>query len=66
VDAVSTYDSLDAYTADVIAAREAYAADQRVAAGYCETGDGRKRHAQCRKCWACRRKEQFAREGRTS
>jgi hypothetical protein len=51
---MSTYRSLDDYNADVKAARDAYAADQRVAAGFCETGDGRKRDEHRRKCWTCR------------
>jgi len=53
------YPSLEAYTADVIAARDAYAADRRVEAGFCEDGCGRRRDvgAGCRKCWTCRHKE---------
>lgn len=54
---MSTYDSLDDYNADVIAAREAYAADQRVAEGYCENGDGRRRDGYHRRCWACGHKD---------
>jgi hypothetical protein len=38
---VKTYPTIEAYTADVIRAREAYAADMRVEAGFCESGDGR-------------------------
>lgn len=51
---MSSYRSLDDYNADVKAARDAYAADRRVAAGFCETGDGRKRDERRRKCWTCR------------
>lgn len=51
------YDSIEDYTADVIASREAYAADERVRAGFCATGCGRRKnkHAQARKCWQCQR-----------
>lgn len=51
------YPSIEAYTADVIRAREAYAADMRVEAGYCESGDGNKRDTKRRQCLACRRAE---------
>jgi hypothetical protein len=54
---VTTYPSLAAYTADVIRAREAYAADMRVEAGFCESGDGRVRDTKRRQCWACRHGE---------
>lgn len=54
---MSTYDSIADYTADVIAARGAYAADQRVAAGFCESGDGRVKDGRNRKCWTCRHQE---------
>jgi hypothetical protein len=60
---VKTYPTIEAYTADVIRAREAYAADMRVEAGFCESGDGRVRETRGanetprRKCCACRRGE---------
>lgn len=54
---MNTYYSLDAYTADVQAARDAYNADRRVKAGFCETGDGRAKDGRSRKCWACRHGE---------
>lgn len=50
---MSTYDSLDDYNADVIAAREAYAADRLVEAGYCEKGCGRRRDKKGRRCKSC-------------
>jgi hypothetical protein len=54
---VKTYPSIEAYTAGVLRAREAYAADMRVEAGFCESGDGRVRDDRGRKCWSCRRGE---------
>jgi hypothetical protein len=48
------YPSIEAYTADVIRAREAYAADMRVEAGFCETGDGRSVTGKYRECATCR------------
>lgn len=49
----ATYETVAEYTADVVAARKAYAADQEVAEGFCETGDGRKGGGR-RRCWMCR------------
>lgn len=52
---METYPSLDAYNEDVIAAREAYAADMEVEAGRCESGDGHARASKYdRRCRACR------------
>jgi hypothetical protein len=51
---VKTYPTIEAYTADVIRAREAYAADMRVEAGFCESGDGRVSDGRRRQCWSCR------------
>jgi len=51
---VSHYPSLADYNADIIRAREAYAADMRVQAGHCENECGRKRDTRSRKCWGCR------------
>jgi hypothetical protein len=52
---VNTYLSLDAYTADVIAAREAYAADMAVQNGLCAVCETRKKDGHMRRCWKCRR-----------
>lgn len=52
---MKTYPSIDAYTADVVRAREAYAADMRVEAGFCESGDGNALDVQSRECTVCRR-----------
>lgn len=52
---MAAYPSLAAYNADVIRAREAYASDMRVEAGYCESGDGRVLDIQRRQCWSCRK-----------
>jgi hypothetical protein len=53
------YDSLDDYNADVIAAREAYAADEAVRNGLCAVCKERRRHNSghklSRRCWECRR-----------
>lgn len=49
------YPSLDMYNADVKAARDAYNADQEVAAGGCEKRCGRRRDGRHRTCRTCRR-----------
>lgn len=51
---MSTYPSLDAYNADVVAARDAYQADQAVAEGLCATCQTNKRDGHMRQCWTCR------------
>jgi hypothetical protein len=54
---MKTYPSLDAYNADVTAAREAYAADMAVREGLCADCKWRKRDKAGRKrlCTTCRR-----------
>lgn len=49
-----TYPDLDAYNADVIAARAAYADDMAVQDGYCASCKQRKKDGQHRRCWTCR------------
>lgn len=51
------YPSIEAYTADVIAARDAYRADQLAAEGICPTCEKNQRddHSQCRACREGRR-----------
>lgn len=51
---MSTYLSIEAYTADVIKAVRAYESDEAVRAGLCANLDGRKTDTAHRQCWACR------------
>lgn len=50
---MSTYDSLDAYNADIEAARNAYASDEAARAGLCAVCQSAKRHGHHRRCWRC-------------
>lgn len=50
-----TYPSIEAYTADVIAARNAYANDMSVQLGLCVICHERKIDPSRRKCWGCRK-----------
>lgn len=52
---MKTYPTLAAYTADVVAARKAYAADMAVADGLCATCKTRKKDQHHRLCHTCRR-----------
>ena len=49
-----TYD-LTTYTADVEAARNAYAADRAVTAGLCAVCQVRRKEGRARRCLTCRR-----------
>ncbi len=49
------YDSIAAYTADVVAARLAYRADRLAADGLCVSCERRRRDRSCRVCRDCRR-----------
>lgn len=51
--AMNTYSTLAAYTADVVAARDAYAEDEAVRAGLCCVCKDRKRDGKHRRCWTC-------------
>lgn len=54
---MSAYESLEDYTADVKAARDAYAADMAVQQGLCATCRRNKRDDSGRghrECWTCR------------
>jgi hypothetical protein len=51
---VSTYLSMEAYTADIEAARQAYREDQTAAQGLCVICERRKRDGRNRRCWTCR------------
>ena len=52
---MATYPDVESYTADVIAARDAYSADMAVQRGLCEKCQSRKRDGAHRKCHTCRR-----------
>lgn len=54
---MSYYESIEEYTAEVILARNAYAADMEVQEGRCEKACGRKREKSngSRRCDACRK-----------
>lgn len=52
---MKTYPSLDAYNADIIAAREAYNADMAVQNGLCAECKTRNRDGRHRTCRTCRR-----------
>jgi hypothetical protein len=60
VDAVSTYDSIEEYTADVQAARDAYATDRLVEDGWCENDCGRRKGGFRRTCNQCLRESKAA------
>jgi hypothetical protein len=51
---MNTYPTLAAYTADVEAARNAYAADMAVQIGLCAVCQTRQRDGRHRRCWTCR------------
>ena len=50
-----TCPTLAAYTADVEAARNAYAADMAVQNGLCAACQAKPKDGHSRRCWSCRR-----------